>query len=88
MNKAELINAIAEKSGLSKVDCKKALDAFVSSVTETLKNDGRVSLVGFGTFHVSQRQSRMGINPTTKQAIQIPAKKVIKFRPGAELSYK
>lgn len=87
MNKAELISAMAEKSGLSKVDSRKALDAFMSSVTETLKKGDRVSLIGFGTFLVSERQSRTGINPTTKQPIQIPAKKVVKFRPGAELSY-
>lgn len=86
MNKAELISAIAEQSGLSKVDSKKALDAFVSAVTKSLKAGGRVSLIGFGTFSVAERQARTGINPATKKPIQIPAKKVAKFRPGAELS--
>ena len=86
MNKAELINAIAEKSGLSKTDSRKALDAFMDSVTKSLKNGERVSLIGFGTFLVTERQARTGINPTTKQPIQIPAKKVVKFKAGAELS--
>jgi DNA-binding protein HU-beta len=86
MNKAELINAIAAESGLSKADSKKALDAFVSSVTGALKGGDKVSLVGFGTFSVSERAERTGINPSTKQAITIPAKKVAKFKAGAELS--
>lgn len=86
MNKAELINAIAEKSGLSKTDSRKALDAFMDSVTKSLKNGERVSLIGFGTFLVTERQARTGINPTTKQPIQIPAKRVVKFKAGAELS--
>lgn len=86
MNKADLINAIAAESGLSKADSKKALDAFVSSVTGALKGGDKVSLVGFGTFSVSERAERTGINPSTKQAITIPAKKVAKFKAGAELS--
>lgn len=87
MNKAELVNAMAEQSGLSKVDSRKALDAFVSAVTTSLKAGDRVSLIGFGTFSVTERQARLGINPATKKSIQIPAKKVVKFKPGAELSY-
>ena len=86
MNKAQLIDAIAEKAGLTKADSKKALEAFVSSVTNALKGGDKVSLVGFGTFAVSERAERTGINPSTKQAITIPAKKVAKFKAGAELS--
>lgn len=86
MNKAELINAMAEKSGLSKVDAKKALDSFMSVVTETLKSGDKVSLIGFGTFSVSERQARTGINPATQKLIQIPAKKVAKFKAGLELA--
>ena len=82
MNKAELINAMAAESGLSKVDSKKALEAFFSSVTKALSAGDKISLVGFGTFSVA----RMGINPSTKKAIEIPAKKVAKFKPGAELT--
>ncbi|WP_195350609.1 HU family DNA-binding protein [Bacteroides nordii] len=67
-------------------DSKKALEAFVSSVTNALKGGDKVSLVGFGTFAVSERAERTGINPSTKQAITIPAKKVAKFKAGAELS--
>ncbi|KAA6333967.1 DNA-binding protein HU-beta [termite gut metagenome] len=86
MNKTELVNAIAAESGLSKVDSKKALDAFISSVSTTLKSGEKVVLVGFGSFSVAQRQARTGINPSTQQPIQIPAKKVVKFKAGSELS--
>ena len=86
MNKGELINAIAEESGLNKADSKKALDAFISSVTKALKEGNKVALVGFGTFAVSERAARTGINPSTKAAITIPAKKVAKFKAGAELA--
>ncbi len=86
MNKAELISAIAAESGLSKADSKKALDAFVASVTKALQSGDKVSLVGFGTFSVAERGERTGINPSTKAAITIPAKKVAKFKAGAELS--
>ncbi len=87
MNKTQLIDKIAEKSGLSKADSKKALDAFVASIGEALKNpqDGKVVLVGFGSFSVSERGERKGRNPATKQEIMIPAKKVIKFKAGSEL---
>ncbi len=86
MNKAELINAIASESGLNKTDSKKALEAFISSVTNALKSGDKVSLIGFGTFSVSERGERTGINPSTKQAIKIEAKKVAKFKAGAELA--
>lgn len=86
MNKADLISAIAAESGLSKADSKKALDAFTVSVTKALQSGDKVSLVGFGTFSVAERGERTGINPSTKAAITIPAKKVAKFKAGAELS--
>lgn len=86
MNKAELISAIAAESGLSKADSKKALEAFVSCVSKSLKDGDKVSLIGFGTFSVSERSERTGINPSTKATITIPAKKVAKFKAGAELS--
>ena len=75
MNKAELISAMAAESGLTKADCQKALDAFTASVIKTLKEGGKVSLVGFGTFSVKERAERSGINPTTKEKIVIPARK-------------
>ena len=86
MNKAELISAIAAESGLSKADSKKALEAFVSCVSQSLKDGDKVSLIGFGTFSVSERSERTGINPSTKATITIPAKKVAKCKAGAELS--
>ena len=88
MNKAELVDAIAEKSGLSKADAKKALDGFVEATTAALKADDRVSLVGFGSFSVSSRAARKGRNPQTGKEINIAAKKVVRFKAGAELSDK
>jgi DNA-binding protein HU-beta len=86
MNKAELISAIAENSGLSKVDSKKALDAFLGCVADTLKAGDKIALVGFGTFSVVNKAARTGINPATKKPIEIAAKKVVKFKAGAELA--
>ncbi len=87
MNKSELIDAMANDAGISKVAAKAALESFISNVTDTLKKkDGKVSLVGFGTFSVSQRAARQGINPSTKQPIPIAAKTVAKFKAGAELA--
>ena len=85
MNKNELINAVAEKSQLSKVNAKKAVDAFVEVVTEALKGGDKVALVGFGTFAVAERKERNGINPANKTPIKIAAKKVAKFKAGIEL---
>jgi len=85
MNKAELINAIAEETGLSKVSSKKALDAFLSTISSELKKGGKVTLVGHGTYQVVEKSARTGINPQTKTPIQIPAKKVVKFKPGVDL---
>lgn len=86
MNKADLIGAIAAEAGLSKVDAKKAVEAFISTVSNALKEGDKVSLIGFGTFSVAERSERTGINPSTKATITIPAKKVAKFKAGAELS--
>ncbi len=86
MNKTELIEKIAAGSGLSKADSKKALDATVAAVKDALVAGDKVSLVGFGTFSVSERPAREGINPATKEKIQIAAKKVAKFKAGAELN--
>lgn len=86
MNKAELSSSIAEKSGLSQADAKAALDALIESVTEGLADGDRISLVGFGSWSVEQRDARTGRNPRTGEAIQIAAKKVVKFKAGAALS--
>ncbi|MBR0202060.1 MAG: HU family DNA-binding protein [Bacteroidaceae bacterium] len=85
MNKTELTAAIAAKAGLTKVDAKKALEATIEAITEALKGGDKVALVGFGTFATGERGARTGINPQTKQAIKIAAKKVAKFKAGAEL---
>ena len=85
MNKTELIEAMAEGAGISKAAAKKALDAMTNGVTKTLKKGGRVSLVGFGSWSVSKRSAREGRNPQTGKTIKIAAKKVVRFKPGAEL---
>lgn len=87
MNKTQLIDAISEKSGLTKVDSKKALDAFIEVTGEALKND-KIALIGFGTFSVSERGARTGRNPQTGQTINIAAKKIVKFKAGSELNDK
>ena len=86
MNKSELVNAIAAGAGLSKVDAKKALDATLEAITNAVKAGDKVALLGFGTFSVNERPARQGINPATKQKIQIAAKNVVKFKAGAELA--
>ena len=86
MNKTEFINAVAEKSGLSKVDAKKAVEAFVETVSSELKEGGKVALLGFGSFSVAEKSARKGVNPKTKQPIEIPARKSVKFKAGAELT--
>ena len=85
MNKAELIEAIASSADLTKADAKKALDGFIDATTQALKKGGRVALVGFGSFSVSARSARTGRNPQTGKEIKIPAKKVVKFKAGADL---
>lgn len=85
MNKTELVAAIAAESNLSKKDSEKALKAFIDVVTEELKKGEKVTLVGFGTFEVSERKERQGINPKTKEAITISASKAPKFKAGASL---
>lgn len=86
MNKAELTDVMAAEAGLSKADAKKALDAFISSTSKALQAGDKVTLVGFGTFSVSGRSERKGRNPQTGKEISIAAKKVVKFKPGSELS--
>ena len=86
MNKTELIDKIAAGAGISKADSKKALDATVNALKEALIAGDKIQLVGFGTFSVNERPAREGINPLTKEKIQIAAKKVIKFKPGADLA--
>lgn len=86
MNKTELIDKIAAGAGISKADSKKALDATVNALKEALIAGDKIQLVGFGTFSVNGRPAREGINPATKEKIQIAAKKVAKFKAGAELA--
>ena len=86
MNKTELINAISASAELSKADAKKALDATIEAITNALKEGDKVALLGCGTFAVTERPARTGINPTTKEKIEIAAKKVVKFKAGAELA--
>lgn len=88
LNKAELIESMAAEAKISKADAKRALDAFVNSTTKALKKGERVALVGFGTFSITKRAARKGRNPQTGKEIKIAAKKVVKFKAGADLSKK
>ena len=85
MNKTDLVNAIAA-AGLSKADSKLALDAAINAISDALERGDKVAILGFGTFAVNERPAREGINPSTMQKIQIAAKKVVKFKAGAELA--
>ena len=88
MNKADLIDAMAEDAGISKAAAKKALDSMTDHVAAALAKGGRISLVGFGSFSVSKRNAREGRNPQTGQTIKIAAKNVVKFKAGAGLNDK
>lgn len=85
MNKADLISAVAQQSGLTKKDSEAAIDAFVSTVEETLAKGDKVVLVGFGTFEVKKRAARKGRNPQTREEIKIPASKAPVFKAGKSL---
>ena len=85
MNKTELIAAMADQSGLSRKDAEKALKAFTDVVSAELKNDGKVQLVGFGTFEVSERAAREGRNPQSGEVMKIAASKAPKFKAGKAL---
>jgi DNA-binding protein HU-beta len=86
MNKTDLINAVAASSGLNKVQSEKAIKSTLEALSTELSGGGSVTLIGFGTFSVMERQARMGKNPQTGASISIPAKKVAKFKPGKALS--
>jgi DNA-binding protein HU-beta len=88
MNKAELIDKIAEDTGITKVQANDVLDSFTNAVTASLKKGDRVTLVGFGTFSVSDRAARNGRNPQTGEVIKIKARKVPKFKSGKEFATK
>ncbi len=88
MNKAQLIDSMAENAGLSKADAKRALDGFIAATTDALRKEDRISLVGFGSFSISKRSARKGRNPKTGAVIQIAAKNSVRFKAGAELSSK
>ncbi|MCF0205154.1 MAG: HU family DNA-binding protein [Muribaculaceae bacterium] len=86
MNKSDLVNAIAANANLAKADAKAALDATIKAISDALAANDKVALLGFGTFAVVEKPAREGVNPATKEKIQIPARKVIKFKAGSELN--
>ena len=85
MNKAELVDAIASEAKITKADAARAVDGFINATTKALKKGDRVALVGFGSFSVAKRAARTGRNPQSGKTIKIAAKKVAKFKAGAEL---
>jgi len=88
MNKAELVEEVADQTGLTKKVSREAVDTVISAITDSLTREEKVALVGFGTFQVMQRKARRGVNPQTRGTIQIPAKMIPKFRPGKGLREK
>jgi DNA-binding protein HU-beta len=86
MNKAELVGKMADSAGITKSAAERALVGALDSITEALESGDSVTLVGFGTFSVTKRKARDGRNPATGKAIKIPAKKVVKFKPGSKLA--
>lgn len=86
MNKTELIDAIANKGNISKVEAKKALEITIEAISEALVKGKSITLIGFGTFKITELAGRTGRNPQTGKAMQIAAKKVVKFKPGSVLS--
>jgi len=85
MNKTELVNAVVTKSELTKQDSKKVVDALFETISNTLAKEGKIQLLGFGTFEVRERAERTGRNPQTGEEMTIPASKVPAFKPGKEL---
>ena len=85
MNKRELIDEVSGKVGITKKGAGNVIDAIVETITNALNKGEKVTLVGFGTFQVMERKARRGVNPQTRKSIQIPTKKVPKFRPGKSL---
>ena len=88
MSKTELVEFIASKAGLTKADAGRALDATLEGISTGLKKEGKVTLVGFGTFSAKKRAAREGINPLTKEPLKIPAKTVASFKAGSKLKDK
>ena len=88
MNKAELVEKLANDAGITKTQANATLDSFIATVTKTLKKGDKVTLVGFGTFSVTKRKARNGRNPQTGAVIKIKAKKVARFKPGKDLASK
>jgi len=82
MNKAELIEEVRTETGLTKKTSREAVDAIISAITDSLAREEKVILVGFGSFLITERKARKGVNPQTRRTIQIPAKKAPKFKPG------
>lgn len=88
MNKKELITSMSEKTNLNKTNVEKALNAFIETVQEALETGQNVQLIGFGTFEIKERAARVGLNPKTKERIDIPAKKAPAFKTGKEFKEK
>ncbi len=88
MTKTELIDAVAKDLGLSRVDSQRTVEVVFGNITNGLIADAKVQIQGFGTFQTKHRKARMGINPQTKQPMQIPASKTVGFKPGQDLKSK
>ncbi len=86
MNKAELVEEVSGEVGLSKRETQKVIDAIIGTIGDTLARGQKVTLVGFGTFEVTRRKARTGVNPQTRESLDIPAKNVVRFKAGKGLT--
>jgi DNA-binding protein HU-beta len=86
MNKTEFIGAVAANAGFSKAEAKKVVEAFIETVEDAVKNGEKVTFIDFGSFSVVEKSARKGVNPKTKERIDIPVRKAVKFKPGAYFS--
>lgn len=88
MNKTEFIEAVARKADMTKADAKKAVNAFCDVIADSMQDGEKVTIIGFGTFSVTERAARTGINPQTGKKMNIAARRVVKFKPGSGLDLK
>ena len=87
MNKKDLVDAVSEQTGISKIDTKKTLEAILETIAKTMQTDDKVLILNFGTFSVKERASKMSVHPQTALPMKLPAKKVVRFKPSQYLNY-
>lgn len=87
MNKKELVDAVSEQTGISKIDTKKTLEAILETIAKTMQTDEKLLILGFGTFSVKERMERNSVHPQTGKPVRLPSKKVVRFKPSQYLNH-